>query len=244
MLRGKSSKRVVFWQVILPWLLFFVVIGAGFAGARGVGASALGDEIRARAEERRAEMEADRAQRDQERAEAKVQREAELAAKAAAREAERQQRESGCSFSTSLSLAKPKFIWHNSTLRIVPTVDINIRSRGNEGAPGFTAVLDYAGSSSYESKDVSVPAGVTFSGQKTVFSGSCGSSFKFSGYQLPAVDLSGVTTSLVGVDQSLNGTVHLQATLSGVGTDTEQKKADFTLKDLVNIRTGGWRIDR
>ncbi|MDP3997527.1 MAG: hypothetical protein Q8P73_03445 [bacterium] len=50
---------------------------------------------------------------------------------------------------------------------------------------------------------------------------------------------------LVGLNQRLDGTVYLDATLSGCGSaDTEKKKAEFTLKDLVNIRSGSWRVDR
>lgn len=150
-----------------------------------------------------------------------------------------------CRCSVRLGYSKPQLQFSNGTLTFVPRMDVMVRSRGDFEAPGWTALLNYSGQSSYASDDVSLPNGVTFAGSQDLFSGSCGTNYNFKGRQLPPVSLSGVVSGLVGLDQELTGTVRMDAELSACGeSDHEQRQFSFTWRDLFNLRTGGWRSAR
>jgi hypothetical protein len=149
-----------------------------------------------------------------------------------------------CRCSARLSLARPALQFNGDTLQFIPRVNISITSRGDSSAPGWTARVAHSGQTSYTSDDVSVPSGVTFSGDQQVFAGSCGNKFSFSGYQLPAVTLSGISRTLVGDDQELEGIVRMQADLTGCDSDSENRQFEFRVREFGNLRVGGWRTAR
>lgn len=173
------------------------------------------------------------------------QRRAEREAEREARRLARENDEPTCTCSARLSYGRPSLQFSGGTLNFIPRVDVAIRSRGDHDAPAWSAQLDFDGSSSYTSDDVSVPDGSSFSGTQQVAAGSCGHSFTFQGLSLPAVSLAGITRSLVGEDQELKGAVHLHSALSGCGQTKELNKSySFRLRELGNLRLGSWRSVR
>lgn len=150
-----------------------------------------------------------------------------------------------CTCSASVRLSRPQLSFSHGTLTFIPTVDISIRSRGDAAAPPITAQMSYAGSTSYASSTVPVPAGVSFTGQEEAASGMCGSRFTFRGRTLPAVDLTGITDTLVGVGQKLTGTIKLNLGLTGCGhPSTEQRMMPFSLRNFGTTALGSWRSAR
>lgn len=180
-------------------------------------------------EQRRAELEARRAERESE-------REARGVEEAAIEVAE------GCRCRASLSFSKPSLQWRGGQLVFTPRVDISIRSRGEERM-AWAARLDLAGNTAYESVDVEVPAGMAFNGSYDLFSGQCGDTYRFSGWQLPAVGLSGLPTNLVRGEE-VDGRVQMEARVYGCGEDAEKRAFNFTLMDFGNLRVRGWRSVR
>jgi hypothetical protein len=185
------------------------------------------EELRARMEERRIEREARRAQRQ-----------------------EKDNSDSGetqdnkCNCRARLSFNRPTLFINGGTVRFIPNLDIDINSRGDSSDPSWTATLKYNGSTSYESEDIVPPAPVAFSGEQTVFSGACGNDFSFDGYQLPAVNLTGLTRSLLGPKQELDGKVELQAEIAGCGFDNLHRNFGFNMKEFGSLRTRSWRSVR
>ena len=129
--------------------------------------------------------------------------------------------EETCRCTTRLSFSKPSLQWRSGELVFVPKVDVSIRSRGEERI-AWTAQLAYTGTTGYESADVA---------------------YSFSGWQLPAVSLSGLTRRLVNGEE-IDGRVQMQAKLSGCGEDEEKRAFDFTLMDFGNLKVRGWRSTR
>ncbi|MEX1997410.1 MAG: hypothetical protein WEA04_01905 [Candidatus Andersenbacteria bacterium] len=166
----------------------------------------------------------------------------------AEREARRLARENPsptCRCSASLGLARPSLQFTSGGgLTLTPRVDVSIRTRGDHEAPPWVAELAYSGTTEYESDDVSVPAGVAFSGTQQVAAGSCGDTYTFRGLALPDVSLTGLIRSLVGVDQELEGTVRLHATLNSCELDEEQRQFSFRVQEFGNLKIGGWRSAR
>jgi hypothetical protein len=149
-----------------------------------------------------------------------------------------------CACSTSLSFSRPDLQFRDGVLTLVPRVDVSIRSRGSAAQPGWTATLNYHGSTSYASDDVTVPGGVSFSGQEQVATMPCGSRLSFKGMQLEPVTLSGITRSLVGNDQELDGRVEMAAEVVGCGFDSEHRAFTFELEEFGNLFVRGWRFVR
>lgn len=164
----------------------------------------------------------------------------------AARAARHTRNEAGCRCAASLRLSgRPDLQWRGSELTWVPRVDVAIRTRGAAGGPGWSVGLNHEGSASFTSDDVAAPGDVPFNGSQNVASGACGDNrYVFQGMALPAVSLSGVTRSLVGAHQRLDGVVRMRASLTGCGDDTESRQFGFSVRDLGNLRIGGWRIWR
>lgn len=150
-----------------------------------------------------------------------------------------------CTCSASLGFDKPLFQWSSEGLVFIPRVNFSVRSRGGSEAPPLNVVVNYGGETSYESGDVSVPAGVAFSGQKQVINGfPCNGSYRSSGVALTKVALTGLVRSLIGEDQELNGLVHMQASIEGCGFDEENRESSFRMREFGNLRIGGWRSVR
>jgi hypothetical protein len=196
------------------------------------------------------EREARRAERDA----AREARRAELEAKRAAREAEReagdeadeeQTEEAACSCSASLGFSRPSLEWRSSGLTFVPRVDVTVRTRGEAGGPDWSADMSYDGSAAFASEDVAAPGPVSFSGSQHVAGGSCGDNrYTFRGLALAPVSFSGLTRSLLGIDQELAGTVRLNARVEGCGFDEEQRMFTFEASEFGNLRVHTWRTPR
>lgn len=178
-----------------------------------------------------------------EREAARVEREAEREARRLEREAEDETEEvATCSCSAGLSFDRPQLQFSGGTLSFIPRVNVDLRSHGESSAPAFTVNLNYTGSSSYTSDDITPPAGVAFSGNKTVVSNAlCGSTYSFGGLALSPVSLTGLSRGLVEEDQKLAGTIRLQADLAGCSEETEQRQFGFTLRQFGNLVVNGWR---
>jgi hypothetical protein len=199
------------------------------------------EERDARKAEREAAREARRAELEARRAE----REAEREARKAEREAEKEAEETGCSCSASLSYSRPEVQWHSNVLTFIPRVDVTLRTRGETGGPDWSAQLAYNGSVSFTSADVAAPGDVSFSGSQQIAKGQCGDNrYKFSGLALPPVSFSGLTRSLFGTDDELDGIVRLTARVEGCGFDEERRMFSFTASDFGNLRVHGWRTLR
>ena len=186
-------------------------------------------ELEQRLAERRAQIEARRAEREAERV-------------AGENEVTVAPTEETCRCTTRLSFSKPSLQWRSGELVFIPKVDVSIRSRGEERID-WTAQLAYTGTTGYESADLTVPAGVGFAGTQELFSGQCGDTYSFSGWQMPAVSLSGLTRGLVKGEE-IDGRVQMQAKLSGCGEDEEKRAFDFTLMDFGNLKVRGWQSVR
>lgn len=169
-----------------------------------------------------------------------------LVAAAAAREARHTTDEAGCRCAASLRLSgRPDLQFRGSQLVWVPRVDVMIRTRGAAGGPDWSVGLNYEGNASFSSDDVTPPGDVAFSGSQNVASGACGNNhYVFRGMALPAVEMSGVTRSLVGEDERLNGTVRMRSALVSCGDDTEARQFGFSVRELGNLRISGWRFLR
>ncbi|MBI4022526.1 MAG: hypothetical protein HY372_04140 [Candidatus Andersenbacteria bacterium] len=152
----------------------------------------------------------------------------------------------GCRCTASLRLSgQPDLQWRGSQLTWVPRVDVQIRTRGASGGPDWSVGLNHEGSTSFTSDDVTAPGEVSFSGSQNVASGACGDNrYVFRGMALPAVVMNGVTRGLVGERERLNGTVRMRASLIGCGEDAEARQFGFSVRELGNLRVGGWRIWR
>ncbi len=176
-------------------------------------------ERRAQIEARRAEREAARAEQGSDETEPAV--------------------EETCRCTAKLGFSKPSLQWRDGKLLFTPKVDVSIRSRGEERIV-WTARLSLEGVTGYKSTDVTVPAGVGFNGSYELFSGQCGDTYSYSGWQLPAVELGGLTRNLAK-GQEVDGRVQMQAWLTGCGEDSEKKAFDFTLTDFGNMKVRSWR---
>lgn len=151
-----------------------------------------------------------------------------------------------CSCRVDVDYARPQLQFRNGVLTFVPVVDLSIRTRGDRLAPEWTADLSYSGQSSYQSADVVVPSGVAFSGARQIANGDCGTTFDFDGYQLPAVPLTGLVRSLLGIDQELTGTVRMEAVLQACQeTEAVRRQFSFNLEELGALeRVRSWRSIR
>lgn len=150
-----------------------------------------------------------------------------------------------CSCRASLHLSRPSLQWTGGVLTFIPRVDVHIRGRGDAGAPPLDVSVNYEGSTGYSSEDVAVPSGVSFSGSRAVVSGMpCDGRYRFQGLDLAHVGLTGITPSLVGEDQELEGKVDLQASVAGCGFDSDHRALRFRVLEFGNIRIGSWRSAR
>ena len=191
------------------------------------------DALRERIEQRRAEREADRNQEDNNEDQGSDNNQSEPD--------EEDSDEPECTCRASIGFGRPTLGFSNGTLTFVPRIDFNIRSRGDFDAPAWTATVDYEGVAAYESDDVAVPGPTPFSGSRQVASSTCGSNHSFKGLALNPVPLSGITSTLVGQDQELEGAVAMRAKIQGCGFDSEQRQLRFTLEDVLNLKVRGWR---
>lgn len=149
-----------------------------------------------------------------------------------------------CTCSASLGFAAPDLQFQNSVLTFIPRVNVSLRSHGSVAAPAWTASVVYSGKTSFASDDISPPAGGEFSGSQDVAHGPCGSRFSLRGVQLTPVPLNGLTRTLLGHREELEGTVAMAAEVHGCGFDTEKKLSRFTLKEFGNLVVRGWRTVR
>ncbi len=151
---------------------------------------------------------------------------------------------STCSCSATLGFASPNLQWQHGVLTFIPRLNVSIRSRGSVAAPAWTAMVTYSGKTSFTSADVVGPSGSGFSGSQDIAHGPCGSRFSLRGVQLAPVSLSGLTRTLLGKSETLDGAVEMTATVSGCGFDAEKKVSHFTLKQFGNLTVRGWRSIR
>lgn len=149
-----------------------------------------------------------------------------------------------CSCSATLGFVTPDLQFHNGVLTFIPRLNVSLRSRGPVEAPGWTATVAYSGKASFESEDVTPPAEQGFSGNQDIAHGPCGSRFKLRGVQLNPVPLNGLTRTLLGNRQELDGNIEMEAAVSGCGFDSENKMSRFTLKQFGNLTLRGWRTVR
>lgn len=165
---------------------------------------------------------------------------------AAAREARHTSGEAGCRCTASLKLSgRPDLQFRGSQLTWVPRADVTIRTRGAAGGPDWSVRMTHEGTVSFSSADVTPPGDVAFSGAQSVASGACGNNrYTFRGMALPAMEMSGVTRSLVGERERLDGVVRMRAALAGCGNDAEARQFTFSVRELGNLRIGGWRSSR
>lgn len=140
-----------------------------------------------------------------------------------------------CTCRASLSFAAPDLQFQNGVLTFIPRLNVSLRSRGPSGAPAWTATVAYSGKTN--------PGG-EFSGNQDIARGPCGSRFSLRGVQLTPVPLVGLTRTLLGEDEELDGIVELSAAVAGCGFDTEKKLSRFTLKQFGNLTVRGWRTVR
>lgn len=140
-----------------------------------------------------------------------------------------------CSCSATLGFAAPDLQFHNSVLTFIPRLNVSLRSRGPVEAPGWTAMVAYSGKTN--------PGG-EFSGSQNIARGPCGSRFSLRGVQLDPMPLPGLTRTLLGEDEELDGTIEMAATVQGCGFDSEKKMSRFTLKQFGNLTVRGWRTVR
>ena len=217
MLKQMSKKifQSSLWGGVVALSLLTVVIPSAFASHI---------DWDARRAERAAEREARRIERAAERA--------------AADEPE-------CVCSARLSPAKPSLSFSNGVLTFTPRVNVDIRLRGDNDGEQHTVSVAYEGNSAYSSDDVNEPAGVNFSGQRTVLeNASCEGHWNFGGIELARIPLTGITGALVGLDQELAGAVTMKTAVSGCGFAEENSQFQFRLQELGNIRVGSWRSVR
>ncbi len=140
-----------------------------------------------------------------------------------------------CSCSATLGFAAPDLQFQNGVLTFIPRLNVSLRSRGTVAAPAWTATVAYSGQTS--------PGG-EFGGNQDIARGPCGSRFSLRGVQLAPVTLNGLTRTLLGNRQELDGTIEMAATVSGCGFDREKKMSRFTLKQFGNLTVRGWRMVR
>lgn len=140
-----------------------------------------------------------------------------------------------CRCSATLGFAAPDLQFQNRVLTFIPRLNVSLRSRGPFEAPAWTATVTYFGKTS--------PGG-EFNGSQDIARGPCGSRFSLRGVQLNPVPLAGLTRTLLGEDQELDGTVELSAAVTGCGFDSEKKMSRFTLKQFGNLTVRGWKTVR
>ena len=195
----------------------------------------------------------------EERAIARAERDAQRAIDRAERDAEREARRSGndegqneesneeatCSCSSRLSFARPQLQWRGGVLTIIPRVDVDIRTKGEQSDGDWAAHLFYEGSAMFESEDVVAPGSVVFNGSQEIQSGQCGDNrYSFTGLALPEITLPGLLRSLVGFDQELDGTVKMKAHIEGCGFDEEYQQFGFNVEEFGNLDVGRWKRAR
>jgi len=158
-----------------------------------------------------------------------------------------QEEEPQCQCRARVSLDKPQYRWQDGTLYVTPVVDVSVRTRGDMGAPGWSANLSWAGETNYESDDVEVPAGTNLGGSKILKEESqCGRNrYSWSGLALPEVKLEGVTRDLVGDREELEGWVKMLVKIEGCGEgDEENRESKFRVderKGFERTRVSSWR---
>jgi hypothetical protein len=179
---------------------------------------------------------------DARRAEREAEREAQRLEREAERAAENQPK---CTCSASLSYAKPSLSFGSSGLVLIPRANVDVRLRGDLDGPKHTIGLHYEGNTAYESDDVAVPGGISFSGDKTLLNNAgCEGRWSFDGVELDRITLPGIVRTLLGAKQELDGNVHLKTAIAGCGFEEENRQFPFTLKEFGNFRVGGWRSVR
>ncbi len=181
------------------------------------------------------DWDARRAEREAAREERRIEREEERTARS----------EPQCTCSARLSPAKPSLQFGSSGLTFIPRVDVAISLRGDSEGPTHSIGVRYAGSTAYQSSDVTVPDGVSFSGEKMLLANaSCEGRWNLEGVELTRVTLPGITSSLVGDDEQLNGTVRLHTEVLGCSVEEENRQFSFRLGEFGNLKVGGWRSVR
>lgn len=140
-----------------------------------------------------------------------------------------------CTCSASLGFAAPDLQFQDGVLTFLPRINVSLRSRGPVAAPGWTATVQYSGTTT--------PGG-GFSGKQDIAHGPCGSRFSLRGVQLAPISLNGLTRGLLGHREELDGTLEMTAEVRGCGFDSEKKLSRFTLKEFGNLVVRGWRTVR
>lgn len=184
---------------------------------------------------RRAEREAARLERVAEREARRLEREAERA----------QEDEPQCTCSAKVSFVKPELNFGLQGLAFTPRVNVDIRLKGDTDGPKHTVGLKYSGSTANESDDVAAPAGISFSGEKTLISNAqCEGRWKMEGIELERLTLPGLTRTLLTKGQKVVGSVTAKAEVLGCGEMEETRAFSFTLRDGGKLSTGIWRTVR
>lgn len=177
--------------------------------------------------------------------ERRAEREAAREARRAAREAEDGAGKSACACSAGLTFSRPDIQWRGNTLTFLPRVDVDIRTRGEASDPSWSVGLNYSGTASFTSDDVTPPPAVSFTGSKHVAGGACGDNrYSVGGLALEPVAFGQLTRALVGSGQELAGLIRLQASVTGCSVEAESRQASFTVNEFGNLRLSGWRIAR
>lgn len=176
----------------------------------------------------------------------RAEREAERETRRAEREAERARKEEPqCVCSADVSYVRPELKFSTSGLVFTPRINVDIRLRGDTNGPKHTVGVRYSGQTDYASDHVSVPEGVSFSGEKTLVSNaSCEGRWSFDGMELARLPLPGLTRSVVGEGQRLTGTARVTAAVTGCTEASEDRQFSFTLRDLGRLSVGSWRSPR
>lgn len=167
-------------------------------------------------------------------------------ARRAEREAERARRdEPQCVCSARVSYVRPELSFSASGLVFAPRVNVDIRLRGDTNGPKHTVGVQYSGQTNYASDHVSVPEGVSFSGEKTLISSaSCEGRWSFNGVELARITLPGLDRTVVGKKQKLTGTARMAAAVTGCGEEAQDQQFSFSLRDLGRLSVGSWRSPR
>jgi hypothetical protein len=154
------------------------------------------------------------------------------------------QEEGGCVCTARVKFVRPEVRFSGDTLTFIPRIDLSIRTRGETVTGSLWSVsVGYEGEAIFTGSDAPPP--VSFSGDNEVANGQCGSNrYTFHGLELSSVPLSGVTTTLIGDDEQLDGAVRMAVRLNGCTYEEEQRSFVFRLRESLKMRVGSWRSVR
>lgn len=151
----------------------------------------------------------------------------------------------GCQCTARLSYAQPELQFRDGVLTLLPRLNVSVRTRGEAEAGAWALGVAYEGAAQFTSDSVEAPEPLSFSGERQIVGGQCGSNrYSFRGYVLPEVPLSGVVRSLFGADDELDGVVRVTSRLTGCAADAVDAQFRFQLAEFGNLTLRGWRRAR